>query len=210
MQTILNVYYKNNAKKLHHMVDKLLRQFGGVDAKDKDDFYSLANEVFWDVLNRYDRNQPFETFLYSCLDRKIKTEITRRNRSKRQPYQRDSSGKLIKDEDGKPIPIPILSLNSPIGDDEDKTIEDLIKDTKEGNSFDIDKTFFEDNKEKYSEKMLFYISRLSSLQKETAKLIISGYTPKEIIKILHISESQYADLIKAIGSSRNISILLKK
>lgn len=192
MQQLLNVYYKNNAKKLHHMVDKLLRQFGGVDNKDLDDFYSLANEVFWDVLNRYDRNQPFETFLYSCLDRKIKTEMTRRNRKKRQADQNS------------------ISWETPLDDESDTTIGDFIKDTKQGNDFDIDKTFFEDDGEKYSEKMLFYISRLSSLQKETAKLIISGYTPKEIIKILHISESKYMDLIAALGSCRNIDIFLKK
>ena len=192
MQTILNVYYKNNAKKLHHMVDKLLSKFGGIEDKDVDDFYSLANEVFVDVLSRYDRNQPFETFLYSCLDRKIKTEMTRRNRKKRQADQNS------------------ISWETPLDDESDTTIGDFIKDTKQGNDFDIDKTFFEDNGEKYSEKMLFYISRLSSLQKETAKLIISGYTPKEIIKILHISESKYMDLIAALGSCRNISILLKK
>lgn len=207
MQSILNIYYKNNASKLHRMVDKLLLQFGGIENKDRDDFYSLANEVFVDVLNRYDREQPFETFLYSCLDRKIKTEITRRNRSKRQPYQRDSSGKLIRDEDGKPIPIPIVSLNSPIGDDENKTIEDLIKDTKVGSDFDIDKTFFEDNKGRYSEKMSRYINRLSIVQREVVKLMIVGYSASEIKENLHISNQEYTDSVDAIRSYRNVSIL---
>ena len=50
MEHIVNLYYADNAKKLHGMVDKILLKFGGISNKDKDDFYSLANEVFVDVL----------------------------------------------------------------------------------------------------------------------------------------------------------------
>lgn len=77
---ILDSYYADNAKKLHRIVDKILSKFGGLSGKDMDDFYSLANEVFTDVLKRYDHVQSFDAFLYSCLLNKIKTEITRRNR----------------------------------------------------------------------------------------------------------------------------------
>ena len=48
-----------------------------------DDFYSLANEVFVDVMARYDDSQSFDAFLYSCLLNKVKTEMTRRNCEKR-------------------------------------------------------------------------------------------------------------------------------
>lgn len=77
---LLEEYYAQNAKKIRNMVDKILSGFGGVTQKDYDDFYSLANEVFVDVLRRYDRKQRFESFLYSCLSNRIKTEVTRRNR----------------------------------------------------------------------------------------------------------------------------------
>lgn len=83
MEQILVTYYSNNAKKLHNTVDKILLKFGGISGKDVDDFYSLANEVFVDVMRRYDGTQSFDGFLYSCLLNKIKTEITRRNREKR-------------------------------------------------------------------------------------------------------------------------------
>ena len=84
LQKILLNYYNDNAKKLRNMVDKIISTLGGflVD-KDKDDFYSLANEVFCDVLKRYDSTRNFESFLYSCLSNKIKTEMTKRNRIKR-------------------------------------------------------------------------------------------------------------------------------
>lgn len=80
MNQILIAYYADNAKKLHKVVNKILLKFGGLSDKDLDDFYSLANEVFVDVMRRYDGLQPFDAFLYSCLSNKIKTEMTRRNR----------------------------------------------------------------------------------------------------------------------------------
>lgn len=189
MQSILNIYYKNNASKLHHMVDKLLLQFGGIENKDRDDFYSLANEVFVDVLNRYDREQPFETFLYSCLDRKIKTEMTRRNRKKRESDRKS------------------ISWETPLDEESGITVGDFIKDTKKGTHYDIDKTFFEDNGERFSEKMLRYINRLSIVQREVVKLMIAGYSASEIKEKLHISNRVYTDSMAAIRSYRNVSIL---
>ena len=70
---LLKEYYAQNAKKIRNMVDKILSGFGGVTQKDYDDFYSLANEVFVDMLRRYDRKQRFDSFLYSCLSNRIKT-----------------------------------------------------------------------------------------------------------------------------------------
>ena len=49
-ESILEDYYSDNARKLHKVVDKILVKFGGLSDKDKDDFYSLANEVFVDVM----------------------------------------------------------------------------------------------------------------------------------------------------------------
>ncbi|MDE6025011.1 MAG: hypothetical protein K2G45_06100 [Lachnospiraceae bacterium] len=184
MEQILITYYSNNAKKLHKMVDKILLKFGGFSDKDIDDFYSLANEVFVDVMRRYDGSQPFDGFLYSCLLNKIKTEITRRNREKRKADRMS------------------ISIDTPVGDDENCTIGDLIVD-----DFTIEKELFERNEEGYSKKMLLYLSRLSNLQKEVLKLNIAGYVPDEIREELHISEKQYEDCFSAIHSYRNVSVL---
>ncbi len=83
MEQIINSYYADNARKLRRMVDKILLRFGGLSDKDKDDFYSLANEVFVDALKRYDGVQPFGGFLYVCLSNKVMSEITKRNCYKR-------------------------------------------------------------------------------------------------------------------------------
>ena len=65
MEQIINTYYANNAEKLHNLVDKIL--FKLRFNVDNQDFYSLANEIFVDVLRRYDSKQSFDGFLYSCL-----------------------------------------------------------------------------------------------------------------------------------------------
>ncbi len=184
MERILITYYANNARKLHKVVDKILLKFGGLSDKDLDDFYSLANEVFTDVMRRYDDSQSFDAFLYSCLLNKIKTEMTRRNREKRKADRMS------------------ISIDTPVGDDENSTIGDMICD-----DFSIEKEIFEKNDEGYSRKMLLYLSRLSNLQKEVLRLNIAGYLPNEIREELHITDKQYNDCQAAIHSYRNVSVL---
>lgn len=183
METIINSYYKDEAKKLHYMVDKIL--FKLKFNVDNEDFYSLADEIFVDVLNRYDRKQDFDGFLYSCLINKFKTEMTRMNRFKRQADRLS------------------VSIETPISDDENSTIGDMIADKKT-----IENEFFEENKDTYSEKMQRYLSRLSPLQQEVLRLISIGYTSNEIIGELHISRNEYNDCFNAIHTYRNVSILI--
>ena len=66
---------------------------------------------------------------------------------------------------------------------------------------------FRSSKEGYSKRMINYLNRLSSLQKEVLRLNIAGYLPGEIREKLHISEKQYADCYAAIHSYRNVSVL---
>ncbi len=184
MDKILNTYYADNAKKLHKMVDKILLKFGGLSDKDRDDFYSLANELFVDVMRRYDNTKSFDGFLYSCLFNKIKSEITKRNREKRK------------------IDRMAISIDTPIGDDKSSTIKDVITD-----KFDIDKEVFKEEEEVYSKKMLLYLSKLSSVQKDVLRLTIAGYFPREIKEELNITQKQYLDCNAAIHAYRNISVL---
>ncbi len=176
-------YYKNEQKKIRKLVDNILFKLKYKDI-DPADFYSLANEIFIDVLIRYDGKQNFEGFLYSCLLNKFKTEMTRRNRKKRQ------ADKMA------------ISIDTPIGDNENSTIGDVIADKST-----IEKELFEKGEEGYSKKMLLYLSRLSVIQKEMLRLTIAGYLPGEIKEELHITEKQYCDNYAAIHSYRNVSVL---
>ena len=119
MEQKLKEYYTDNAKKLHKIVDRILLKYGGLCDKDLDDFYSLANEVFVDVMNRYDGKQSFDGFLYLCLSNKIMSEITRRNREKRKADRM------------------CISLDAPVGDKDGLTIGDILTD-----DFDIEKEIF--------------------------------------------------------------------
>ena len=80
----LEKYYANNGKRIKHIVNQILKQFGGISQKDLDDFYSVANETFVIALKTWDKEKDFDAFVYTCIKRKILTEITRRNRQKRQ------------------------------------------------------------------------------------------------------------------------------
>ncbi len=182
MEQILNDYYKDEAKKLHNIVDKIL--FKLRFNVDNEDFYSLANEVFADVLIRYDNNQDFDGFLYSCLTNKFKTEMTRRNREKRKADRMS------------------ISIDAPIGEGENSKIADIIAD-----KFDLESVIFEEREDTYSQKMLRYLNRLSVIQKEMLRLTIAGYRPSEIREELHMTEKQYCDNYAAIHSYRNVSIL---
>lgn len=184
-QALLNEYYEKDAKKLRKEVDKILLKFGGIYQKDYDDFYSLANEVFVDVLDRYDESKDFEGFLYSCLLNKIKTEITARNREKRK------------------IDRLSISLNTPIVEEGEVILADVIE-----GDFDMEKEIFEENEEeRYSARMALYLSKLSKMQREILRFHVAGYSPQEIQKELHISKKKYSDCKSAIYAYRNISIL---
>ena len=185
MDQILMTYYSNNAKKLHNTVDKILLKFGGLSNKDLDDFYSLANEVFVDVLGRYDGSQSFDGFLYFCLSNKIKTEITRRNREKRKADRMS------------------ISIDTPIGDDENTTIGDLIADEKT-----VERELFEENKkEEWRKEVNEYLNSLSPLQRKIAFLLSDNNTPSEICEELHITIKHFENSMKRILADERIKPL---
>ena len=181
---LVDLYFKNDGKVLYSLIDKVL--FKLKFDVEKSDFYSLGNEIFLDALCRYDETQDFNGFLYSCLINKFRTEMTRRNRQKRQC---DNNS---------------ISIDTPIGDDDGNyTIGDTI-----ASKSTIEKEFFEEREDGYSREMCMYLGRLSDLQKEVLRLISIGFMPSEILEELHINQKMYEDCYKAIHSYRNISVLI--
>lgn len=182
---LLDTYYADNARKLHRTVDKILSRFGGLSGKDTDDFYSLANEVFVDAMGRYDYEQPFDGFLYSCLSNKIMSEITRRNREKRKADRM------------------AVSLDAANGNEEEYSLLDFIP-----SDFD---TFEEASRRQengqYQDKVQQYISKLSNRQVNILNLLIDGYRPAEIQLILEISPKEYSEDLKTMRSYENVKIL---
>lgn len=184
METIINLYYANNARELRKMVDKILVKLKFIDV-DNEDFYSLSNEIFFDVIKRYDGKRSFDGFLYSCLMNKFKTEMTRRNRIKRQSDKNS------------------VSIESLISNEDGLTIGDILADKRT-----IEGEFFGEHQEAFSCEMQQYLDRLSILQRDVLYLISIGFTPSEIIGELHINKKMYDDCYNAIHSYRNIEILM--
>ena len=57
-----------------------------------------------DAMRRYDNEQSFDGFLYSCLSNKVMTEITRRNREKRKADRLSTSlDAAVGDEEEFPL-----------------------------------------------------------------------------------------------------------
>ena len=184
METILNLYYANNANKLHKMVDKILIKLKFHDI-DNEDFYSLANEVFVDVLKRYDNSKDFDGFLYSSLYKKFCTEMTRRNRQKRQADKMS------------------LSWEEKVGNSEDNvTIGETIADKNT-----IESELFEEKKEEWRREVKEYLQKLSPLQRKIAFLLSDNNTPYEICEELHITMQHFENSLKRILADERIKPL---
>lgn len=184
MEEVLEFYYADNAQRLHNMVDSILFRLGFWGLADIEDFYSLANEVFADVIGKCSDYRAFDGFLYACLCNRFKTEMTARNRQKRQ------ADKMA------------ISIDTPINDADNSTLGDIIAD-----SFSIEREIFEKREEGCNERIMLYLSKLSKLQRDVLRLNIAGYLPNEIKEELHITEKQYADCNAAIHSYKNVSVL---
>ncbi len=184
MEEILLLYYENNAKKLRGIVNKILLRFGGLSEKDVDDFYSLANEVFADALRRYDGDQSFDGFLYSCLTNKIKTEITKRNRYKRRADR---------------LSVPI---DQPVGDDEHFTLADMIP-----SDIDIEKEVLEKNMGFVDQKIQDYLGSLSKIQRRIIEMKIQDIETNSIKKQLNLTDKQYQLYMRQAVQYEHIRLL---
>lgn len=182
MEEILAEYYEGNGQKLHRTVDQILSGFGGIWDKDVDDFYSLANEVFVDVMRRYRGLGSFDGFLHSCLSARVKTEFTRRNRKKR------GADRLS------------VSMNTPVGDG--LTVGDLIP-----SDFDIDQVAFGETDPCYSGRLEEYFHSLSRVQREIMELKMDSVPVPEIRRRLRLSKRQYDQNFCQATSFEKISLI---
>ena len=185
LYSYMDSYYADNAKKLHKVVDKILCKFGGLSDKDMDDFYSLANEVFADVLKRYDGVQSFDGFLYACLSNKIMTEITRRNREKRKADRMCTSLDAINEDNEQWNLLDFIASDF-------NTFDEAVKTQENG---------------QYQDKVQMYISKLSDRQSSILNLLIDGYKPNEVCRILEISPREYTNDLSIMRCYENVKVL---
>ncbi len=165
--SVLQPYCENDMQLLKKISRSIFMRFHEKLTKaDHDDFFSIANMTLWQAYNAYDPDMgvSFEGFLRSCLQKKFKTELTHRHRQKRILNQFAVSLDAINDGEEE------CSLLDFIPSDFD-TFEEVTKRQENG---------------QYQDKVQQYISLLSNLQVNILNLLIDGYAPYEIRKILDI------------------------
>ena len=185
---VLQPYCENDMQKLKSMSRSIFMKFNEPLANvDYDDFYSIANMVLWQAYNSYnpDMGISFDGFLRSCLQKKFKTELTRRHRQKRILNQF------------------AISLDADNGDEEDCKLLDFIP--SDFDTFDeavkrLENGQFHDNVQRY-------LSKLSNQQVNILNLLMDGYKPDEIRHILEISSSEYSDNLQTMRSYEYVKIL---
>lgn len=202
MEQILNDYYKNGGEKLHKLVNQIInKKYGGTADKDMDEFYSVANDVFADIVlhNRYNSSKgDFDDFLYGALCLAIIDEFKKQNRDKR------TTKIEVIDENGnlKKISVPNVYLESAVDGYDNLTIGDTIK-----SDYNLEDETFRGLSESDNENIREYIRKLTPTQKKIAELIGEGLSKNEIIKKIRISESAYNNNLKAMRHFEKVRIL---
>lgn len=186
--SVLQPYCKNDMQLLKKMSRSIFMRFNEPLSKaDHDDFFSIANMTLWQAYNSYDPDTgiSFDGFLRSCLQKKFKTELTHRHRQKRVLNQFAVSLDAVNDSEEE------CSLLNLIPSDFD-TFEEVVK---------------RNENQQYQDKVQQYISRLSDQQVNILNLLIDGYKPNEIQRILKMSAKEYSENLMFMRSYENVKIL---
>jgi len=96
-----------------------------------------------------------------------------------------------------------ISIDIPIGEDENSTIGDMIAD-----SLTVEKILFEkDKKVEWRKEITDYLNSLSPLQRKIAFLLSDNNTPSEICEELHITIRHFENSMKRILADERIKPL---
>ena len=186
--SVLQPYCENDMQLLKRISRSIFMRFNeSLTKADHDDFYSIANMTLWQAYNAYDQDTgvSFDGFLNTCLQKKFKTELTSRHRQKRILNQFAISLDAVNDKEEE------CNLLDFIASDFD-TFEEVAKRQENG---------------QYQDKIQLYISKLSNIQVSILNLLVDGYKPNEIQKIMEISATEYADNMQFMRSYENVKIL---
>ena len=191
-QEFLDYYCENNMQRLKYISYQIFSKFGGSSEKDYDDFYSIANMVLWNDIQSFDESKgiSFENILKFHLRNKFKTAMTKRNRKKRGGTN-DRYGSQE------------VSLDAPVSsqDGNDTNLLEIISNDMKSDMEDQVTGL------KYSDRVGKFLDNLSRRNRKIAMYIMVGYDPKDIKRILNISEREYNQAILEFRLYENICIL---
>lgn len=185
---ILQPYCENDMRLLKRLSQSIFMKFNEPLSKaDYDDFYSIANLTLWQCYNSFDSAMGvnFEGYLYSCLQKKFKTELTRRHRQKR---ALDNFN---------------VSLDTTNNNDEEYSLLDILP-----SDFDtFEEVIKKQDNEQFEDRVQQYISRLSIQQVNILNLLMDGYKPMEIRERLQISTKEYTENLQIMRMYENVKYL---
>ena len=180
---------------LRKLVENILKPWrGAYESWEKDEFYSLAGEIFTKIIDKYDESKgDFDIYFASCLSKRIKDYFKKKNRDKRMQKTETSDGGITY--------IKPVSIDSVIYEGGDETIADYIPDGKT-----VEDIVFSDESQR-AEK---YMSMLSDAQKKIVELLMDGYTRSEITERLNLTGKSLDDAMAQIRSYEKVSVLREK
>ena len=201
----INELYANNCSKLYQMCNKEISKFGGISQKDYDDFYSRVGLEISQAMGKFDpsKGKSFMEYVSGIVRFSVWKEMTDRNREKRcnaiQIEETDDNGNLVTRKEF----LRDVSIDAPIGDDENSTIGDLIADDST-----IENELFEkENMGEWRKEVVEYLKSLSPLQRKIAFLLSDNNTPNEICEELHITLKHFKNSMKRILADEKIKSL---
>ena len=209
---IINEYCENNMKKLK-IVCYLVWGKRGLPYMYHDDLYDDAMKVLVESVISYnpDNNTKFKTYLMNNIN--LSQREWYRNthlRAKRNNLELDENGKIKKDENGNPIIIKNISIDSHTEDGVDLYDKVSSDFEVEHGIEDFSFTSLEDILEECSQEMREYLNiKLSKLQRKILELIINDFSKEKIMETLNIDSALYLDSIAAITSNKNTRKLRK-
>lgn len=209
---IINEYCENNMKKLK-IVCYLVWGKKGLPYMYHDDLYDDAMKVLVESVISYnpDNNTKFKTYLMNNIN--LSQREWYRNthlRAKRNNLELDENGKIKKDENGNPIIIKNISIDSHTEDGVDLYDKVSSDFEVEHGIEDFSFTSLEDILEECSQEMREYLNiKLSKLQRKILELIINDFSKEKIMETLNIDSALYSDSIAAITSNKNTRKLRK-
>lgn len=209
---VVNEYCENDMKKLKNVCYMVWGK-KGLPYMYYDDLYDDAMNVLLESIISFksDKDTKFNTYLLGNIKRSYNDWFRDNNlRAKRSNLELDENGKIKKDENGNPIIIRNISIDTPTEDGVDLR-EKLSSDFKVENGIkDFSYISLEDILEECSREMGEYLNIiLSKLQRKILELIINDFSKEKIMEILNIDSALYSDSIAAITSNKNTRKLRK-
>ena len=182
---ILTTYYSNDARKLRSIVRKILTRYGTIPTSEMDDYYSLANEVFTQVLPIYDAERgDFQALLYGALRHRIS--------SYRQSLQADK----------RKANIGALSFEAEVTDDA-LTLAEIVSDGK-----DMETDLLESME--VNDRIQAYLNSLPKTARMIALHVMRGDSREVTMGLMGIGHAEYDRAVAYMKRHENRQLLRRE